>query len=94
MERPWKAGKKHWEFENENWGFVATALCRNRYLKESGKSQAAEVIEWAGWMPETSCLRLRARARKSHSTWMPCQKVSDWPKNAPNRMDIERASPD
>jgi hypothetical protein len=33
-------------------------------------------------------LRFRAKARKSHSTWMPCQKVSDCPKNAPKRMDM------
>ena len=48
-----------------------------------------ETSEVAGWMPETSCLRLRVRARKSHSTWMPCQKVSDWPKKAPKRMDMD-----
>lgn len=39
-------------------------------------------------MPEASCLRLRARERKSHSTWMPCQRVSVCPKKAPKRIDM------
>jgi hypothetical protein len=30
-------------------------------------------------IPAVSFLRSLASARKSHSTWMPCQKVSDWP---------------
>ena len=29
-----------------------------------------------------------ASFRKSHSTWIPCQNSSDWPKKAPKRMDM------
>ena len=42
----------------------------------------------AGFTAEVSFLRSLARARKSHSTWRPCQKVSDWPKKAPKRSDM------
>jgi hypothetical protein len=32
-----------------------------------------------GLIPAVSFLRSLASARKSRSTWMPCQKMSDWP---------------
>ena len=39
-------------------------------------------------MPSISLFLSRASLRKAHSTWSPCQNSSDWPKNAPKRMDI------
>ena len=42
----------------------------------------------AGEMSLMSSWRFPLRARKSHSTWMPCQNVSDWLKKAPKRIDM------
>ena len=42
----------------------------------------------AGWTPSVSRCLSPASLRKSHSTWMPCQNCSDWPKKAPKRIDM------
>ena len=62
------------------------------------KVQIAVLSCLAGFTDEVSFLRSLARARKSHSTWRPCQKSSDppsprlrrtgWPKKAPKRIDM------
>ena len=44
---------------------------------------------FAGVIPLMRFFFCLARARKSHSTWMPCQNVSDWPKKSPKRIDMD-----
>ena len=78
----------HWYINVPLWNLRICRMSSERYKRWRIFDQTMAASEVAGWMQETSCLRLWARARKSHSTWMPCQKVSDWAKKAPKRMDM------
>lgn len=75
-----------------SWGEIMSSRSRSEEgLRGFGLGdlcQEARAMEAAGWMWAVSFCRSLARARKSHSTWMACQNSADWPKNAPNRMDM------
>ena len=51
-------------------------------------SQGVRARDAAGVTPEMSLCLSAASRRKSHSTCMPCQNWSDWPKKAPKRIDM------
>ena len=74
---------------NRQWvGSEGLQIRRKTVSQMENCGQESRAMLRADWMWAVSFWWSLGRARKSHSTWIPCQNSADWPKNDPKRMGM------